>query len=144
MTTVAWDGSSLAADRLVTENGARVGYVDKVRRTSDNRLLAGSGSVASMKVLMNWVEDGGDRPNPWPEDAEVMEVLPNGRVRCHEKGGVVDMDPGPQVLGSGGRFAQAAMACGKTAQEAVSIAILFDVYSGGDVVSVDHGAIDVR
>ena len=43
-----------------------------------------------------------------------------------------------ESIGSGSNFAMAAMECGKSAADAVSVACKYDVFSGGEVASLKH------
>lgn len=133
MTTIAWDGRTLAGDRLVVQGTAVFGQARKVHRLPDGRLLGVAGPLAAFGAVMLWLRDGGDRPKDWPEQMEVIEVLPSGHVRSHEAMGVIAMERGPQVLGSGGKFALAAMALGKTAEEAVRLAARLDTCTGSRI-----------
>jgi len=96
--------------------------------------------------VQDWLEDQ-TQPRPaWQdrEDASVhaLEILPDGTVLRHEAQGSYPMGRTQAALGSGAPYALTAMVCGRTAAEAVNIAALFDVWTGGgaDVLALAPGA----
>lgn len=135
MTTIAWDGKTLAADTLITCDGEREGYGPKIWRFGP-LLIAGDGSRALCLAFRSWVVGGlkGACPIGGPErEANGLVVMPNGRVVCWGYNGPWDVRLPTYALGSGGRIAQAALHLGKTAEEAVRFAIEHDTGSGGEV-----------
>jgi ATP-dependent protease HslVU (ClpYQ) peptidase subunit len=135
MTTVVWDGISLAADRRITHGTDVVGYVVKIRRCLDGRLIGGSGELDAMTVLLDWLENTDDRPDclSVKSVAEAIEILPNQEVWLHLQYGKSKLVKGPHAIGSGAGYARAAMACGRSSVEAVRIAAMFDTGTGGKV-----------
>lgn len=136
MTTIAWDGRTLAADSVVTGNGMRLGSMTKAYRIG--RLLVGlAGTVGIAQAFLHWLADGaeGDPPSMKAEDgdAEVIIVLPDGRIATFDKYGRDQMQAERYAIGSGGRFAIAAMAAGADAKRAVEIASSLDCFSGGPI-----------
>lgn len=147
MTTVAWDGTTMAADSLGNFCGRRV-QVWKVRRVylpgpPGSFVLVGyAGNEAVGEAMIEWIAGGRDasqRPRLQDEDAmscHVLEVDPHGTCWLHTKGGRSRITDRFLAVGSGSDYATAAMALGKTAEEAVELAIRFDVNSGGPVQTV--------
>jgi len=138
MTTIAWDGVTLAADTLITENGLRVGKTQKVWRV--NGVLFGvSGGAEHLAEFRSWVAAGmaGDRPAMKTGDncAQAV-VIHDGRVLSLMSGGWDVMTSPFYAIGTGSPVAMGAMALGHTAEEAVRAAIALDVYSGGDVTAL--------
>ena len=135
MTTIVWDGQTLAADRLITLGGHVMGHVVKIRRCEDGRLIGGCGELDVLSVFLNWLESGGDRPECMSAKsvADGVEIGRKGEVWFHSQHGRTLMTPGPLALGSGARYALAAIACGKTAVEAVKVAAKFDTCTGGRI-----------
>lgn len=134
MTTIAWDGESLAADKL-----ADCGYAmttTKIRRTSDGRLLGASGDAGLARKMLDWLELGGGRPEDQKGKDDwvaVLEILPTGEIWRHERFGKFKIEDSTVAIGSGRDLAMAAMECGKTAMEAVLIASKFDTATGRGV-----------
>ena len=136
MTTIAFDGKTLAADRMSAMDGCKNGRVTKIRRTADGRLLGGAGWATSCVLMMDWMENGGERPafqSDKDRSAHVVEVMPDGRVYRHEEGGRSLVESLPVTVGSGAPYAMAAMLCGKDAKGAVEIACELDESSAGPV-----------
>lgn len=139
MTTIAWDGKTLAADSMVTGNGMRIGRITKAYRVG--RLLVGlAGTVGLAQAFLHWLAEGakGDPPSMKAEDgdAEVMVVLPDGRIATFDKYGRDQMASTQYAIGSGGRFALGAMAAGADARRAVEIASELDCFSGGPITTL--------
>lgn len=139
MTTIAWDGKTLAADRQRNmQNGPM--RVTKLRRNVGKYLaFAGAGEVTDIARVIRWIR-GGSHVSQRPTLDEVVTciaVRKDGRaVLIHGK--VVTawtiQDPF-YAIGSGGDFAMGALAAGQSASHAVAIAQTFDLCSG---LGVDH------
>lgn len=131
MTTIAWDGRTLAGDRQGNSGG--LGYsVTKVRRTADNRLIAFCGDIGVGVLMLDWLEHGGDRPHAQQTDRWVtaLEITPDGSCWCHGRDARWKIEQPFFAVGSGRDFALAAMALGKSAPEAVELAARFDTGTG--------------
>lgn len=141
MTVIAWDGKTLAADKMSCSAG--YGYtVTKVHRLADGSVAAFAGDVDSAMALLHWLN--GDRDAATYPDAQktndtsAFVVGPDGKAVSYGK------TPHPQVMedryysmGHGRDFALAAMHCGKTAREAVELTCLLDVYCGNGVDTLE-------
>ena len=57
MTTLAWDGHHLAADRQC--NGAFKSRARKLWRLGDGRLFGGAGEIEQILAVRAWLEKGG-------------------------------------------------------------------------------------
>ncbi len=135
MTTIAYDGFTLAADRQSTNGGLPMA-IQKIY-FEDKKLIAGSGEAATFLEMLNWIRNGAD-PSKFPEKQKSNETY-CAVIVIHEAGNAELYEVGPYPLpiltipyaiGSGRDFAIAAMHLGKSAKEAVEIASLFDVHSG--------------
>lgn len=132
MTTIAWDGKTLAADKQATWNDvARA--TTKIRRAKNGELLGFSGSALMQEPWFDWVENGGDFPEP-PKDCggNMLRIHLDGSftLYCGDKYGTT-YDAGQTfAIGSGADFALAAMEMGKTAKQAVKLACKIDLNSG--------------
>lgn len=138
MTTIAYDGKTLAADRMAQNvNGVFVASVCKVLRAKTGDVVSWCGNHAWRDRLLTWVNGGMLYEAPKGEYSALV-VHPDGKCWRVEgdNGGWFEVDA-PYADGSGMEFALAAMACGKTAAEAVEIACRFDTASGGGVDSVE-------
>jgi hypothetical protein len=139
MTTVAWDGRSLAADSQITSEFKTTGH-SKFFRFRDGSIGAFAGTWANVQAAQRFLDHQVDECPTTEWTAIVMR--PGGRVDVLEcDGSVLDITTIPYALGSGQAYALAAMACGKTAQEAVYVAASFDPYTGGPIE--EHRLSDV-
>jgi ATP-dependent protease HslVU (ClpYQ) peptidase subunit len=146
MTTVAWDGVTLAADRRASGGGMPAVSIRKIRRCADGRLVGGAGLAGAVLALLDWVEAGmqGDAPVRMDSDewSDVLLVEPGRRAgampRLFVLGryGRYEIEAPHFAIGSGAAYALGAMACGKSAAEAVKIAARFDIATGPEVVEL--------
>lgn len=137
MTTIAYRNGVIAADTLVTWNGAFDGECVKVARRRDV-FAATSGATSYGQGFMDWFRGGmrGEAPSMGRPESEhwatgviftgdfVVTFGPVGRniVRAPY-----------YALGSGSQFAMGAMAMGADPEQAVRVAMGFDIMSGGQV-----------
>jgi len=135
ITTIAWDGKTLAADTLAQTSvnlKAR-----KLHRLSNGAMFGAAGSCQEIAAVLAWL-NGGEKPS----DLDVFEGLiieKHGAERLGERLMRLPVFEAFWSIGSGSHFAIAAMACGKSAVEAVRLAARFDPYTGGRVESMKLG-----
>lgn len=135
MTTVAWDGTTLAADRRCTIDGVRSSF-SKVRRGRSGNLVGAAGPAALVEAVLDWLCDGAPRPESQSDPADfcdVLEIGPDGACYRHERLGRIRLLDAFAAIGSGKDFAVTAMHLGRDAAEAVEIASLFDTATGDGV-----------
>jgi len=129
MTTIAWDGKSLAADTRCT-TGGMPWQTTKAVRLKDGRLFAASGAGEDCEAVRTWLE-GGEKPTPKDFVAILIE---NGEcIRMEDKLVKMRVESPFHAVGSGRDYAIAAMHYGKTAREAIELAALYDIYTGTPV-----------
>lgn len=140
MTVIAWDGKTLAADKMSCSHG--YGYtVTKVHRLRDGSLMALSGDGDTAMALRAWLE-AARNPAAYPvgkdDDTSAFVVQPDGKAVSYGK------TPYPQTIedkfyamGHGRDFALAAMHCGKTAREAVELTCRLDVFCGNGIDTLE-------
>lgn len=134
MTTIAFDGKSLCADTRGTAGGFPFTN-DKAYRLKDGRLYAGSGDAQDCTAVRLWLESGGDKPSC--KDFVGMVIGADGSIWRYEDKLVPFQVTAPfHAIGSGRDYAIAAMHMGKTAREAVELACLYDVYTGGPITEL--------
>jgi 20S proteasome alpha/beta subunit len=137
MTTIAWDGHTLAADTRCS-SGGMVFRVSKIRRCPDGRLIGGSGESGAVEAFMTWLQTGNPDGRPEFQDRDddnvhVLEVRLDGTVWWHGRFAPFRVCQEFIAIGSGQHFAMAAMAMGAGAKRAVEIACRFDAGSGEPV-----------
>ncbi len=146
MTTIAWDGRVMAADRMSEFCGMRMA-VTKIHRLGDGRLWGAAGNEATSILMRHWLEHGGERP---PEQADRdrsvhgLEVRLDGSLWLHTPEGSFPVEDAFAAVGSGTPYAMAAMHLGQDATAAVAVAMRFDPRSGMGVDALalagPHGA----
>lgn len=136
MTTIAWDGKTLAADTLTTCDGVVAGHNTKIWREG-RLLIGGAGSRTITLQFRGWVRAGMDGDCPLRKDVgNVFVIAPDGRGVMWCDDGPFEIGPEPWALGSGEKFALGAMAMGADAAKAVQVAMQYDRGSGGAVIAL--------
>lgn len=113
----------------------------KIARTPDGRLIGCAGVTGNCRVMMDWLmkprrnieimpDLHGDDDNKY---VQAIEVMFDGVVRYYEDARMMIIEDAYFAIGSGSPYAVAAMHCGKSAQESVSIAAHFDPATGGNI-----------
>jgi hypothetical protein len=138
MTTIAWDGKTLAADRQLTTSGVRYATT-KAHRLKDGSLFASCGTLENNAIVRRWLDDGGPVPTLGGEDDAFDGVLikPDGTPWMLNKKLVPIAIESPRfATGSGRDFALMAMRLGKTAREAVEAASELCIWTGMGVTEL--------
>lgn len=135
MTTIAWDGTMFAADRML-DNGGLKSNVVKVFRLPDGSVVGGAGDSILIRKRIDWLKNGAvdtDFPHSAKDDqsASLLRVLSDGKILLY----MDDYLPLPiedafYAIGSGRDFALAAMLLGESAKKAVEVASHFDTNTG--------------
>lgn len=137
MTTIATDGVTIAADGMVCEGDCviQTSY-RKLRRFKDGRIIGFSGNAFNDDAFASWLERGGKDELPKGlvgEEFCCIELTVGGEIATYDEYGRRFVELPPYAIGSGRKWAKAAMALGKSPKEAVEFASRFDVYTGGDI-----------
>lgn len=145
MTTIAFDGATLAADRKVVGDG--VANVRKIFKLKKGGFLAGAGAMDQLIEVARWIDAGmKDEANPFVG----KHVIENESTYLYvDKAGLPYWLTTPWLrpvriaekyvaLGSGGDIAWGALRAGASPRKAVSIAGERDIFTGLgiDVVKV--------
>lgn len=130
MTTVAWDGQQLVADRQINCGNGK-GSCTKIFRLRDGRLFGATGEHQDALLVRDWLNGNEGRPSNVGEGFVALVVTLGGGVfRLENKLVLAPVEEGFCAIGSGSDYATAAMALGKGARVAVAIAGRFDPYTG--------------
>ena len=143
MTTVAFDGKTMAADTLATDCwGLKEECNDKIKRGKDFLIgFAGEhGQIerwwksVSHLYLAELLDAGYE---PFVKDSNDPSIVIGAESGCyrHVSGMFFKVSRGFHAVGSGRDYALAAMHCGRSAKEAVLVAMEFDNGTGGEIVS---------
>lgn len=134
MTVLAWDGKTLAADRLACAGHLKA-TVTKILRF-EKELLGICGNLATGKELKKWYLNGAETDN-FPAaaledgDTELVVIKENGRVWVYAASAVpFEIEDEVCAFGAGGEAAWAAMLCGASAEQAVSVASQVNITCG--------------
>ena len=134
MSTVAWDGKTLAADCMGVSSGVRT-RVAKIVRLGDGRVVAWTGMQEHGLSLLHWYTDGA-APETYPAFQRTKHwtrfivASPHVVVFFEQEPVAQPVVGRPCAWGSGRDFALGAMACGADARKAVEIASIWDIYTG--------------
>ncbi len=130
MTTVAWDGCTLAADTRITE-GTLIQRGQKLFRLSDGRLFGGAGDLESIHVVVEYLESEADDKPDGLENFTALLIDTDGRAWRLESRLVPMPVLGPYAaIGSGQPYALMAMELGRSAREAVELGCRVDAQGG--------------
>jgi ATP-dependent HslUV protease subunit HslV len=142
MTTVAWDGKRMAADRMITFGAIGVRALRSKIRTGAYHglpaLFAGAGTIIYYEAVIDWLIAGmPDEHKPempqTPDSFTVMVVTEQG-VYCYiDSLRPIPLGQIPWALGTGADYALGAMDAGASARRAVEIACARDTGSGLDI-----------
>lgn len=133
MTTIAYDGKSVAVDSQCT-NGATVSRMNKALRLKGGGLLISAGKTNDAYRVKRWLDEGSKGDPPAVDDGFGAFLIRGGRIRLFAGGS--EPQPLPDkffAIGSGRDFAIAAMHLGLSAEEGVKIACKYDAYTGGPI-----------
>lgn len=141
MTTIAWDGKTLAADKRACFGG-NIQVVTKIHR-AQGCLVAGSGELSFILAMVEWVKKGRD-PAAFPASQRdkddwqpTLVIEPDGAVLLYERTPhPIRWERLPCAIGSGRDFALATMHLGRSPQEAIAVAAEFDSGTGNGVNSM--------
>lgn len=138
MSVIAWDGTTLAADKRASCGG----FFHTTRKIlrANGCLLGFTGGTDFGEQMVNWWIRGANAddfpPSQRDKDdwAGLLVVMPDGTLFKYERTPYpITIQERMHALGSGRDFAMAAMFCGRTAAEAVGIACRFDSGCGNGV-----------
>ena len=140
MTVVAWDGTTLAADKRATNNGLHR-TVRKIYRLNDEELAGVAGDFADSEAILAWLR-GSRNPDTFPQLPDrdsarvlVLRRIAGGvRVLLYEARAIpIEFEERHFAMGCGRDYAMAALYLGKSAVEAVAIASALDCYCGNGI-----------
>lgn len=145
MTIICWDGRTLAADKRRL-HGRTIVTTTKIERfvnakTKDLELLGVAGDASDARELAAWYKSGAD-PETFParsrnseEGAALLVIAKHGtEVKEYFSGPYpLNFDQKQVALGCADEGAYIAMACGKTAAEAVELVSRFNSGCGNGV-----------
>ena len=141
MTVIAWDGTTLAADKMTSFGGLH-GTTTKLHRIG-SLLVGGCGNTAMIQEMLTWIKNGRqvdkfpERQRDPQECTSIMVISEDSVILQYENTPYPLVIQNPYwAIGSGRDFAMASMFLGKTALEAVEVAstLCNDCGNGIDVM----------
>lgn len=138
MTTIAYKDGVLASDTLGTSGGLRdCNRIQKVHKVGP-LLVAGAGASALCARFTEWVRAGMKGDSPWTgnEGGNSLIIMPDDTILVFGMNGPWRVKQPVYAMGSGESLALGAMAAGASAEQAVEIAMRYDIYSGGEIRTV--------
>lgn len=142
MTTIVYHRGILAADSMVTAGGRRFGFKTKIAKRK-SLLAAACGSSPICRKFIDWFRAGmkGNAPSmKFDDDISASAVIFTGDFRfvTFDIEGVNEIDAEFFVSGSGSRFALGALEAGLHPADAVRVATKHDLYTGGDILTLNR------
>lgn len=145
MTTIAFDGKTIAADCQSTYGSfpVKVRKLNSLTYKGQNAVAACAGTIREFQPIIEWLKAGGkkkSRPDVDDEkpDFSIIIATESGNVfYANDSLFFHDMGKVRWAIGSGADYALGAMEAGKTAPEAIAIASRLDVNTGLGVDSVE-------
>lgn len=142
MTTIAWDGKTLAVDSRMCSGGTlESDDAEKLfLNIGDTRALTSTGLEVNMYLFIEWVANHRVE-GAFPKDSEdegcgiVIELDGTVKKYLYCGNGVPQIERRPFTDGSGWKLALGAMDFGANAVQAVGVAIKRDLHTGGSVQS---------
>jgi hypothetical protein len=132
LTTIVYRAGLVVADSQLTSSNGNTSRVRKLIRLEDGSVFAGAGNVQQILKLREWALSGfkGKRP-PKTGEAEAFHMRTDGTVWYYGAGEPVELIDEYTAIGSGGSYAEGAMAFGATALEAIKCAAKHDSNTSG-------------
>jgi hypothetical protein len=135
MTTVAFDGKTLAADNMMVARGGIPIVRTKIYKTTKNskwKAVGAAGNSYCIVPVVDYIRGVSKKvPEQFPEEEGTILLIDKNNKPWMMNGKQVPIEVCvPFAIGSGGDYALGAMAAGKTASEAVAIAATLDVNTG--------------
>jgi hypothetical protein len=137
MTTVAFDGESLAVDSQANTDDGYKFVVAKLQRLRDGSFFAGCGDLQNCLAVAAWLDEGqGPKPVLASSFVGLHVYTDKATVRCvrYETTLIPFEVQAGHAVGAGRDFAVAAMAMGKTSAESVLLACQFNCFTGPPVL----------
>lgn len=142
MTTIAFDGKTMAGDGLTNINGIVTETSNKkvfraTGRDGQELLVGLAGNGCYKEKLLAWLAGNAGYPTCHQGDGWTLMVWDGQELSCYyDTGDERESLTVPYAIGSGWPYAMTAMKMGADAVKAVEVAMTMDVYSGGLVTSL--------
>lgn len=135
MTTIVYDGKTLAVDSQVTTGSVIVGVRNKIQDIG-GYFVAGCGSTDGIDLVIGYLLEGKEKPSGLSaSDADVLFVNKETGEAFRAFGDTLVMSKSviPFFGGSGAEIARGAYQLCNDPVEALKVAIKIDVFTGGPI-----------
>ena len=132
MTTIAWDGKTLAGDKQATNGGTpwQTTKVFKIETNGKKYLVGFSGNLADGQRFVKFVKEG-FKGKPKYDCLDAISIDEKGSITSYSENHNPDViEPKFYAIGSGRDFALGVLAYGADAIDAVRIATELDINTG--------------
>ena len=136
MTTIAYDGTSVSVDSLVTSDGFKEGHYRKWRKLPNGDYVFGAGNWEDVaRIFEAMLAEEEPDEDLW-ESAIIVTLDTMGRVWEQYNSPRRERRRAVWAYGSGREFALGALEAGATSAQAVAIAKKYNTGTGGPVKTV--------
>jgi ATP-dependent protease HslVU (ClpYQ) peptidase subunit len=138
MTTIVFDGKTLAVDSQVTSGSVIVGVRNKIQDIG-GYFVAGCGNTDGIDLVVGYLLKGKERPSGLSaSDADVLFVNKETGEAFRAFGDTLVMSKAviPFFGGSGAEIAQGAYQLCKDPVKALKVAMKLDVFTGGPINTI--------
>lgn len=141
MTTIAWDGKWLAADRQVTTGSCIDGEATKVVRRKDGALCGAAGDLSDMYEFHRWFLAGEKKEHPCVGKSNFCAIVvrPDGALLSYDASGMSTHTAKFTAIGDGRELAMGAMAAGKNAIDTLLIVSTYNINTGCGIDAFEFG-----
>jgi len=147
MTTIAYKNGSLCCDSLISQNSVRVGAMQKIFQTEEFAYgCAGAAGICTefnafmqkQGTIQGYHEKYGKEYGKDETNLSVLMINKSTKELTHYSYGTnaTTFTAEYSAIGSGVEIALGVMACGKSAREAIKVAIKLDCLSGGKIQEI--------
>ena len=134
MTTIVWDGKTLAADKKMVLGGGSGHTVTKIKKIG-GELYFGAGDGDAVAAMLEWASKEGNTLPEFQKDEKdyiAFYCITSERkiIRIGRYGATREIEDKYFATGTGMHYALAVMAMGGDAVKAIEIAAMFDQDTG--------------
>ena len=136
MTTIAYDGKTIASDKrqCIGTTPMSVTKIFKVSKNKRWKVVGASGNAFRVNPIIEYILGQTKKaPEQYDEPGDILLIDKENKLWIMNGRQVAVEAPVPFAIGSGADYALGAMAAGKTASEAVAIAATLDINTGDGV-----------
>jgi 20S proteasome alpha/beta subunit len=133
MTTVVYRDSVLASDSMLGSNGAGIGSVKKIWKLKNGNLVGACGTAQGSEKFISYMNGDISKPESIPALDAILIDTELKVYFCEDNLQTYEVQAPFFAVGSGSKFALGAMEMGASAEEAVRVAMKYDISSGGEV-----------